>query len=116
MGYSTNQFNSYAAFLLGGPNDVQKSYQNILMTGREWQFGWYARDRWQVNRNLTLNIGLRYEYYPLMTRCCGKGLERYDPATNLLYLGGRGKRSSRRRLYSQQEAFCSPFRFRLSLG
>ncbi|HEY6988234.1 MAG TPA: TonB-dependent receptor [Bryobacteraceae bacterium] len=90
VGYSPNQFNSYAAFLLGSPDDVQKSYQYILMTGREWQFGWYARDRWQVNRNLTVNIGLRYEFYPLMTRCCGKGLERYDPSTNLLYLGGRG--------------------------
>jgi outer membrane receptor protein involved in Fe transport len=89
-GYSNTQFNSYAAFLLGQPDDVEKSYQNILMTGREWQFGWYARDRWQVTRKLTLNIGLRYEYYPLMTRCCGKGLERYDPSTNLLYLGGRG--------------------------
>ncbi len=89
-GYSPNQFNSYASFLLGSPDDVQKSYQNILMTGREWQFGWYARDRWQVSRNLTVNIGLRYELYPLMTRCCGKGLERYDPSTNLLYLGGRG--------------------------
>jgi len=89
-GYSNTQFNSYAAFLLGLPDEVDKSYQNILMTGREWQFGFYARDRWQVTRNLTLNIGLRYEYYPLMTRCCGKGLERYDPATNLLYLGGRG--------------------------
>jgi len=89
-GYSPNQFNSYAAFLIGAPTEIQKSYQNILMTGREWQFGWYARDRWQVTRNLTLNIGLRYEYYPLMTRCCGKGLERYDPSTNLSYLGGRG--------------------------
>jgi hypothetical protein len=87
---SPNQFNSYAAFLLGAPDEADKSYQYILMTGREWQFGWYARDRWQVNRNLTLNIGLRYEWYPLMTRCCGKGLERYDPSTNLLYLGGRG--------------------------
>jgi hypothetical protein len=90
VGYSPNQFNSYASFLLGLPDDVEKSYQNILMTGREWQFGWYARDRWQVSRKLTVNIGLRYEYYPLMTRCCGKGLERYDPSTNLLYLGGRG--------------------------
>jgi hypothetical protein len=89
-GYSPTQFNQMAAFMLGAPDDVQKSYQNILMTGREWQFGWYVRDRWQVNRNLTVNIGLRYEYYPLMTRCCGKGIERYDPTTNLLYLGGRG--------------------------
>jgi hypothetical protein len=87
---SPNQFNSWAAFLLGAPDRMQKSYQNILMTGREWQFGWYARDRWQVSRKLTVNIGLRYEFYPLMTRCCGKGIERYDPATNLVYLGGRG--------------------------
>lgn len=87
---SPTQFNSWASFLLGAPQEFQKSYQYILMTGREWQFGFYARDRWQVSRNLTVNIGLRYEYYPLMTRCCGKGIERYDPSTNLIYMGGRG--------------------------
>jgi Carboxypeptidase regulatory-like domain/TonB dependent receptor len=87
---SPTQFNSWASFLIGAPIEMQKSYQNILMTGREWQFGWYARDRWQVSRKLTVNLGLRYEFYPLMTRCCNKGLERYDPSTNLIYLGGRG--------------------------
>ncbi len=88
-GAAQNQYNGYAAFLLGLSDDAEKSLQNILATGREWQFGWYVRDRWQVNRNLTVSIGLRYELYPLMTRA-GKGLERYDPATNLVYLGGRG--------------------------
>ena len=57
---------------------MQKGEQYILMTGREWQFGWYMRDRWQVSRKLTLNLGLRYEYFPLMTRAAGKGLERLD--------------------------------------
>ena len=47
-------------------------------------------DRWQVTPKLTINFGLRYEYFPLMTRAAGKGIERYDPATNLMYLGGRG--------------------------
>jgi hypothetical protein len=88
-GAAANQYNSYAAFLLGIMDNVQKGQQYILMTGREWQLGWYARDRWQVSRNLTLNLGLRYEFYPLMTRA-GKGLERLDPNTNLVYLGGRG--------------------------
>ena len=37
------------------------------MTTREWQHGLYVRDRWQVNTKLTLDLGLRYEYYPLMT-------------------------------------------------
>ena len=45
------------------------------MTGREWQFGWFAQDRWQVSRKLTVTLGLRYELYPLMTRCCGTGIE-----------------------------------------
>src|SRR5258708_36296536 len=102
---SPNQFNSWAAFLIGAPQEMQKSYQNILMTGREWQFGWYARDRWQVSRKLTVNIGIRYEFYPLMTRCCGKGLERYDPATNLLYLRGPAQCAQRPRVFPQDQMF-----------
>jgi outer membrane receptor protein involved in Fe transport len=86
----TNQFNAYAQFLLGLSDDVQKGVQYILMTGREWQFGWYGQDRWQVTRNLTVTLGLRYEFYPLMTRSNGKGIERYDPTTNDVYMGGRG--------------------------
>ncbi|MBM3725703.1 MAG: TonB-dependent receptor [Acidobacteria bacterium] len=85
-----NNFNGYAAFLLGLPNIMQKSIQHVLATGREYQFGMYAQDRWQVNRRLTLNFGLRYEYYPLMGRSNGKGIERLDPEANLVYLGGRG--------------------------
>jgi carboxypeptidase family protein/TonB-dependent receptor-like protein len=85
-----NNYNGYGAFLLGLPNNVQKSLQYIIMTPREFQFGWYGQDRWQVTRKLTLTLGLRYEYYPLMTRATGKGIERLDPETNLVYLGGRG--------------------------
>jgi len=89
-GAGTNNFNGYAAFLLGMSDDVEKSYQYITMTPREFQFSWYAQDRWQVTRNLTMTLGLRYELYPLMTRATGKGIERLDPDTNLVYMGGRG--------------------------
>jgi outer membrane receptor protein involved in Fe transport len=89
-GPAANQYNSYAQFLLGYSNEVQKGLQYILMTGREWQLGWYGQDRWQVSPKLTVTLGLRYELYPLMTRAAGKGIERYDPTTNNVYLGGRG--------------------------
>ena len=62
-----NFYNQYAAFLLGLASRCQKSVQYEVMTTREWQHGIYARDRWQVNNKLTLDLGLRYEYYPLMT-------------------------------------------------
>lgn len=88
-GAAQNQYNAYAQFLLGQSDDVQKSLQYILATGREWQFGWYVRDRWQVSRNFTVDVGLRYELYPLMTRA-STGIERYDPSNNNVYLGGRG--------------------------
>ncbi len=88
-GVAANNLNAYADFLLGQPTSIGKSIQNILMTGRESQFGFYARDRWQVTRNLTVNIGVRIERYPLMTRN-GSGLEKLDPSTNLIRLGGYG--------------------------
>ena len=87
---SPNQFNAYAQFLLGYSDNTQKGAQYVLMTGREWQLGWFVQDRWQASKKLTVSLGMRYELYPLMTRCCGKGIESYDPATNDVSLGGRG--------------------------
>ncbi|HEU0118990.1 MAG TPA: carboxypeptidase-like regulatory domain-containing protein [Bryobacteraceae bacterium] len=82
--------NAMAQTLLGLPTTMSKSLQYELMSTREWQMGWYVRDRWQVNRNLTFNIGLRLERYPLMNRGDGKGIEKLDPNTLRVYLGGRG--------------------------
>ena len=73
-GPASNNYNAYAAFLLGLQQNMQKSLQYILMTPREWQFGGYARDRWQVSRKMTVNLGLRYEFYPLMTRAPARAL------------------------------------------
>jgi hypothetical protein len=87
-GAAPNYLNSFGGFLLGLPTSMGKAVQNYPMqTSREWQHGWYARDRWQVSRRVIVNLGLRYEFYPLMTRE-DRGVERWDPGTNLVYLGG----------------------------
>ena len=49
----------------------------------------YAQDSWQVTRNLTVNYGLRWEYYPWPTRDVG-GVSRFDPADGNVYTGGVG--------------------------
>ncbi len=86
---TANFYNQYAAFLLGLASRGAESVQNELMTTREWQHGWYARDRWQVNNKLTLDLGLRYEYYPLMQRA-DRGIEQVDLSTLTVRLGGLG--------------------------
>jgi hypothetical protein len=82
--------NATAQMLLGLPTTMSKSLQYELMTTREWQFGWYVRDRWQINRNVTFNYGVRAEAYPLVNRGDGKGIERLDLQTMRVTLGGRG--------------------------
>ncbi|MFN0105079.1 MAG: TonB-dependent receptor domain-containing protein, partial [Bryobacteraceae bacterium] len=81
---------TYAAGLLDILGSADKSVQFFDMKTREWQHGLYFRDRWQLNRKLTLNLGVRYEYYPLMNRGDGRGIERWDPATNIVTIGGVG--------------------------
>jgi hypothetical protein len=82
-------WNSYSAFMLGLMSGYGKSVQFEEMTGRENQFGFYLSDRWQVNEKLTVNLGLRYEYFPLMSRA-DRGLELLDYNTFMIKLGGLG--------------------------
>ncbi|MBZ5577232.1 MAG: TonB-dependent receptor [Acidobacteriia bacterium] len=85
-----NPANSWADFLLGYPNRMGKVTQfqdpNAL---RFSTWGLYARDQWQVTRNLTVTYGLRWEYYPIFSHNW-YGAVRYDPATHNILIGGEG--------------------------
>jgi len=41
---------------------AQRSAGNPVYWGNRWLFGWFANDVWKLKPNLTVNIGLRYEY------------------------------------------------------
>jgi hypothetical protein len=85
-----DQFNSWAQFLLGLPDGMGKSDQFIKATAKEWQFGFFVGDRYRVTNKLTANLGLRYEYYPLMTRDSTAKFDRLDFNTLQVLLGGLG--------------------------
>lgn len=89
-GPASNQFNSWAAFLLGVPTGIGRILQvPDEYTVRASMHSLYFRDQWQVNRRLTLSLGTRWEYFP-MPRRADRGLERYDPLTNKMMVCGVG--------------------------
>ena len=88
-GYIGNDWNQYAGFLLGLTSGYGKSIQFEEMTGREKQFAAFVGDRWNATEKLTLDLGLRWEYYPIMTRR-DRGIERLDYSTYEVLLGGLG--------------------------
>ena len=51
----------FASFLLGTANSGNFS-QSASPALKKRYYGWYMQDDWRVNRRLTLNIGLRYDF------------------------------------------------------
>jgi hypothetical protein len=89
-GTSGNNFQSFAAFLLGLPSEAGRLKLSVApYTTRSWQYSFYARDQWQVGPRLTLSFGTRYEYFPMVTRA-DRGIERYNLQTNMMEIGGLG--------------------------
>ncbi|MGA3025447.1 MAG: TonB-dependent receptor [Bryobacteraceae bacterium] len=90
-GSASNMYNSLADLLLGLPDEVGKVSQNIdpnSLRFSTWAF--YAQDQWQVTPKLTLTYGLRYEYYPFLTRD-HEGNFTYQPSTNDVLIGCEGE-------------------------
>jgi hypothetical protein len=91
-GPSSNQFNSYAAFLLGLPASVGKNVitsRDDKVTTRAWQYSSYFRDRWNLTPAFTLSLGVRWEYFPIPTRA-ETGLGFYDFQNNTVRVCGYG--------------------------
>lgn len=92
-GFSVNRMNEMALMDLGMVSQTNKSRQYIKNTAKDSQFALYIGDRWKATPKLTVDAGVRYEYFPLITRDGAIKFERYDPATNETLLGGVGGNS-----------------------
>ncbi len=83
--------NSFATFLLGQPTVASRTLQvpDVYHIGVRLM-GFYARDRWNVSPKLTVDYGVRWEYFPTPTRN-DRGIEFYDAGTNKVQLCGVGQ-------------------------
>jgi hypothetical protein len=85
----TGPGNNFASFLLDLPNSVGRDLLIVAPTYRAWELFLYAQDKWQVNRKLTIDLGVRWEYYPpAVSSHKAGGFSNYDPANNSLVIAG----------------------------
>ena len=90
-GATSSSYNSYAAFLLGLPNNFGTTYQvDDRYTTKTQFFSAYAQDTFQMTPKLTVNYGIRYLNIP-MPRRADRGMERYDFNNNKMLVCGVGQ-------------------------
>ena len=91
----TGVANSFASFLLDWPNGVSRDLKVIDEPGTQHSaISLFMHDKWQARSNITIDLGLRWEYYTPLTGLEGQGsLSNYDPATNTLRASGYGNTS-----------------------
>lgn len=96
-GPAGNDFNAFASFLLGLPQEAGRinlfsqinvpEDQRDEFTIRERSYSAYLRDRWQVSPRLTVNYGFRADYFRFPRRA-GVGVEYYNPYSNTMVICG----------------------------
>jgi hypothetical protein len=65
-GATISYINSFADFLLGQATQYQKGVQSFNPEPLRYStFAFYAQDTFQLTHDITLNYGVRYEYYPI---------------------------------------------------
>ncbi|MBV8573034.1 MAG: TonB-dependent receptor [Acidobacteriaceae bacterium] len=76
------QWTTLAGYLADTTPDylAERSQGNPIYWGNRWLFGWYANDVWKVRPDLTLNLGVRYEY---QTVPAGENLQSLNAAASV---------------------------------
>jgi hypothetical protein len=84
--------NAFASFLLDLPGSVGRDVIVLDNPGTQhWAYFFFIHDKWQVTQKLTVDLGLRHEYYsPLVGLVDKGGLSNYDPSNNTLRVAGYG--------------------------
>jgi len=86
--------NAFASFLLDLPSQVGRDLPLFFPAYRATQLFSFFQDKWQVSKKLTVDFGLRWEFYPPGTPRFPGGFSNYDPVNNNLVLAGIGSNPS----------------------
>jgi hypothetical protein len=104
-GATTNIANDIASFLLDLPSSTGRDLNTFFPAYRQYWFFAYAGDKWQVTPKLTLDLGVRWDFYPPATPKIPGGFSNYDPVNNQLVLAGLGNNPSNLGMTTQYKYF-----------
>ena len=81
---------AFASFLLDQPSAIGRDLAVIFPARRNTIYNLYFQDKWQISQKLTVDLGLRWEYWPSSTPHHPAGFSNYNPFNNTLSLAGLG--------------------------
>jgi len=105
-GAKTNIANFMGSFLLDQPSQTGRDLNTFVPRYRQWWFFAFAGDKWQATPKLTLDYGLRWEFYPPATPPVDGGFSNYDPSNNTLVLAGLGSNPANLGMHTQYNYFA----------
>jgi len=117
-GGTTNVANDMASFLLDVPSLVGRDLNTFFPAYRQWWFFVFASDKWQVSPKLTVDLGLRWEFYPPATPKVASGFSNYDPIGGNIVLAGVGGNPSNLGMQTRYRYFAprTGFSYRVNDG
>ncbi len=86
----TGVANDMASFLLDVPSQVARDVNTYFPALRAWQVFSYVADSWQATPRLTINPGVRWEFYPPTPPQFAGGFSNYNFVDNTLTIAGVG--------------------------
>jgi hypothetical protein len=105
-----NSGDSIASMLLGYPTLYEQDYLLVLPGIRGIETGAYVADDWHVNTKLTINIGLRWEYYSPYSEVANRWAN-FDLASATLMIAGQNGVGSTAGLGGDWKDFAPRFGF-----
>jgi len=105
-GAKTNIANFMGSFLLDQPSQTGRDLNTFFPCYRQWWFFAYGGDKWQATPKLTVDYGVRWDFYPPATPKVAGGFSNYNPENNTLVLAGLGNNPSNLGMETQYKYFA----------